>query len=242
MNDRTAADTLRGLLYLACPEAPDGARREALTLLVDTDRQLLDDEAAALTARLNESAERSAPVDLRRVDLRGADLRKADLHRANLTRANLRGADLRKADLHRADLTRANLRGADLRKADLHRADLTRANLRGADLRHADLRHAHWVPRPESAALTATLAMTAAGVVAPWLIPMRAALGVSSAVQGASVLRDFLDAFEGVKWSTETRWPRAWPPIMRAMSTPISPTSYRIHSRKQEQPSHMPMT
>ncbi|MFF5366323.1 pentapeptide repeat-containing protein, partial [Streptomyces sp. NPDC013187] len=117
MADRTIEEELRGLLYLTCPDAPDDARREALTLLADFNHPLSDDEAAHIGRRLSPPATKRAPVDLRRADLRGTDLRNADLHRANLAGADLRGTDLRNADLHRANLAGADLRGTDLRNA-----------------------------------------------------------------------------------------------------------------------------
>ncbi|MGX5184422.1 pentapeptide repeat-containing protein [Streptomyces avermitilis] len=205
MADRTVEEALRGLLYLTCPDAPDDARSKALAVLADANDQLSDDEAALLTRSLSPLATKGARVDLRHADLRGTDLRNADLHRANLAGADLRGTDLRNADLHRA-----NLAGADLR---------------GTDLRDADLRHAHWVDRVRAGA---GLAGAAALTVGVWLPPVRLIYGAVVAAGGAGMVREVLAALEGAQWSTGTRWPTTWKPLILWVSIATSPITYVV--------------
>ncbi|MFE7963738.1 pentapeptide repeat-containing protein [Streptomyces cellulosae] len=129
------AARLRGLLYLACPDAPAGA---------------LEYTAEAITERAAEPPAEAVPeaADLGRprrpysedpLNLCGADLRGASLTAADLNHADAYGADLTCADLTGAELSGANLTGAGLGHAILSGADLTDANLSNATMSHANL-------------------------------------------------------------------------------------------------------
>ncbi|MFJ4524867.1 pentapeptide repeat-containing protein [Streptomyces sp. NPDC088810] len=205
MEEKSVEEVLRGLLYLACPDAPDDARSDAVDLLSSTHHQLSDELAAHLTAKLTPRAAKGAPLDLRRADLHGADLREADLHRANLAFADLRGSDLR--------------------DADLHRANLAFADLRGSDLRDADLRHAQLVLRVQNGAVVGSAAGLAAAL---WLLPVSAIVGGTLALDAVVTLRQVLKLFMGAQWSTGTRWPTAWKPIVRRASIATSPTTFEV--------------
>ncbi|MEU9126101.1 pentapeptide repeat-containing protein [Streptomyces sp. NPDC048506] len=136
------AARLRGLLYLACPDAPAWAiasTAEAITQHEEPLREAVPPVAAHLSQPRQSGTDR---LDLNGADLTGADLTRADLRWAELRRADLTGADLTGADLSRADLRWAELRRADLSDAVLRSANLSGANLTGADLRWAELRRA----------------------------------------------------------------------------------------------------
>uniref|UniRef100_UPI002F919167 pentapeptide repeat-containing protein n=1 Tax=Streptomyces sp. NBC_01562 TaxID=2975879 RepID=UPI002F919167 len=119
------AAALRGLLYLACPDAP-------ATAITET--------AAAIARRAETRPEGPAPeaATLKHRSPRGSRTPK-NLNGADLTGADLTGAKLARADLTDAALIRANLTGADLIRANLIRANLTHANLTHANLMHANL-------------------------------------------------------------------------------------------------------
>ncbi|MER5517442.1 pentapeptide repeat-containing protein [Streptomyces sp. NPDC002763] len=120
------AARLRGLLYLACPDAPAWAiesTAEAITQHAEETPGEPVPEAAHL------SLPQQQPSDVDRLNLT-----EANLTEANLTEANLTGVDLTPADLSDADLTRAKLT-----VASLGRANLTGANLAGADLTDTNL-------------------------------------------------------------------------------------------------------
>ncbi|MFE9996941.1 pentapeptide repeat-containing protein [Streptomyces avermitilis] len=125
----------------------------------------------------------------------------------------------------RVDLRHADLRGTDLRNADLHRANLAGADLRGTDLRDADLRHAHWVDRVRAGA---GLAGAAALTVGVWLPPVRLIYGAVVAAGGAGMVREVLAALEGAQWSTGTRWPTTWKPLILWVSIATSPITYVV--------------
>ncbi|MFI8896394.1 pentapeptide repeat-containing protein [Streptomyces paradoxus] len=130
------------------------------------------------------------------------------------------------------DLRRADLRGTDLRNADLHRANLAGADLRGTDLRNADLRHAKWVARHEAGAGLVGAAALAAGVLLP---PTRLLYGALLAAGSVAKLRRVLAALKGAQWSTGTRWPRAWKPIILWVSVETSPTTYVVGEGQEQQ-------
>ncbi|MEV6090974.1 pentapeptide repeat-containing protein [Streptomyces cellulosae] len=129
------AARLRGLLYLACPDAPAGALEytaEAITLCAEEPPA----EAVPEASHLGRPRQpfRTDPLNLCGVDLRGANLTGADL-----SHADMYGADLSGADLSGANLSHANLTGAGLTHAILSGGDLTDAVLTGAELTEAVL-------------------------------------------------------------------------------------------------------
>ncbi|MFJ3673383.1 pentapeptide repeat-containing protein [Streptomyces sp. NPDC090106] len=136
------AARLRGLLYLACPDAsPEGIENTAEAIADSADS--LPQTAVPPAAQLYPNTSQQGTLNLSR-----ADLNRADLSGANLSGADLSGADLFGADLHGADLSGAYLRGAyligtDLSGANLNGAHLNRAHLNGANLSGANLSGAH---------------------------------------------------------------------------------------------------
>lgn len=149
MTDKERAEhaaRLRGLLYLACPDAPAiaiSATAEAIAESAEETPQEPVRQAAQLSQprhpRFAEDQLNLSGADLSGANLSGADLRRANLsgatlYRANLASANLTGVNLTGAHLFGANLTETDLNGADLTDADLNSADLTDANLRGTQL------------------------------------------------------------------------------------------------------------
>ncbi|MFJ5725011.1 pentapeptide repeat-containing protein [Streptomyces sp. NPDC093149] len=135
------AGRLRGLLYLACPDAPALAIESTAEAIIRHSKETPSEpvpEAADLS-QPREHPSGAGQLNLRHAILTGAILTGADLTGADLTDANLRRAGLSFADLTRADLTGADLSGADLSGANLSFADLTAANLTGANLSFANL-------------------------------------------------------------------------------------------------------
>ncbi|MFJ2968662.1 pentapeptide repeat-containing protein [Streptomyces collinus] len=135
------ANVVRGLLFLACPDAPSAALDSAAEGIVERSADQEPPTHAVLDARYL-TRPRSAddpPRNLAGADLSGADLTGADLRSANLTRASLVDADLTDADLTHADLTDADLTRTNLTRANLTDADLTRANLTDAYLNRTKL-------------------------------------------------------------------------------------------------------
>nr|WP_078506776.1 pentapeptide repeat-containing protein [Streptomyces sp. SID8379] len=133
------AAALRGLLYLACPDALPSAIDEtarAITECADQTPLAPVPEAAHLT---DPPGDRPVPLDLRWADLSGADLTRANLHGADVHSANLNGANLTHANLRNAKLGYARLIRADLSNATLIRANLRHTILNGANLNGADL-------------------------------------------------------------------------------------------------------
>ncbi|MEE1812889.1 pentapeptide repeat-containing protein [Streptomyces sp. BE133] len=133
------AARLRGLLYLACPDAPASAI-ESTAKAITQHSEETPSEPVPEAADLSQLQEQ--PSDADQLNLSCADLTGADLTDANLRRAYLIGANLTGANLTSAKLTSAKLTNAILRRADLTDAYLTGANLIGANLRDANLRGA----------------------------------------------------------------------------------------------------
>ncbi|MGW2748101.1 pentapeptide repeat-containing protein [Streptomyces sp. NPDC001450] len=139
------AAALRGLLFLACPDAS----RTAIIMTAEAIAQRADETPRQAVPEAQGLRKRHSPkdwdsvMDLVGADLVGADLRGADLIWASLTRAFLIEADLANANLRSANLTDANLTDANLTDANLGGADLTNANLGGANLTDANLTDAN---------------------------------------------------------------------------------------------------
>ncbi|MFE9776348.1 pentapeptide repeat-containing protein [Streptomyces sp. NPDC005931] len=140
------ADVVRGLLFLACPDAPSAALDSAAKGIVERSADQEPPTHAVSDARYltqprsaDDPPRNLAGADLSGTDLTGADLRSANLTRASLVDANMTDADLSHADLTDADLTRTDLTRANLTDADLTRANLTNAYLTRTKLIRADL-------------------------------------------------------------------------------------------------------
>ncbi|MEU2539266.1 pentapeptide repeat-containing protein [Streptomyces iakyrus] len=135
------AQLVRGLLYLACPEASSYALHSTAGAIVGRSEQRAPlahavSEAERLT---NPRPDDDPPRILSGAELAGAELAGADLRGADLTGANVAGADLAGANLSGADLTGANLSGADLTGVNLTSANLFGANLNSANVSRANL-------------------------------------------------------------------------------------------------------
>lgn len=206
------AARLRGLLYLACPDAP-GEAITATAAAISKDDEDTPREAVPPAALLSESVRgnKPAPRYLRGADLAGADLAGANLAHADLAHANLAGADLSHSDLTGANLIQVDLTGADLTganltagylpdtnltRAELIGANLSGANLTGADLTHADLTNADLTDANLS---RATLALA---------LHMRLPVGAT--------------------WSSRTSWPDNLAPFVTEQSDEVSPGVYRV--------------
>ncbi|WP_329583106.1 pentapeptide repeat-containing protein [Streptomyces sp. NBC_01361] len=129
------AARLRGLLYLAYPEAPAAAITATARAIAQRAEEMPLEAVPEAEALMDQTRfPRSDSLYLRGADLSGADLHAAILDSANLGGADLTDADLSRARLRGADLTHANLTGAKLTGAKLDGAKLSRANLYRAKL------------------------------------------------------------------------------------------------------------
>ncbi|MFC8678057.1 pentapeptide repeat-containing protein [Streptomyces griseorubiginosus] len=189
---------LRGLLYLACPDADPGAIDATAAAIADRTKDS-PGEGVGPAARLAEAVQQPNPprLNLSGADLTGADLTRAtlsgaDLTGADLTRATLSGADLTDADLTRANLTRANLSGADLTGADLYSTILREADLTGADLTGVSLR--------------------------------RACLAAADLTRAVLLDTHLVNA----TWSEQTLWPAGVASQIRARSVPLGSGQWRV--------------
>ncbi|WP_336052228.1 pentapeptide repeat-containing protein [Streptomyces sp. CA2R101] len=230
------AARLRGLLYLACPDAPAWAiasTAEAITQHEEPLREASPPVAAHLvrprqsgTDRLDLNGAYLTGADLSRANLRWAKLCRADLSSANLSdadlsRANLGWAELCRADLNGADLSGADLRRADLRWAELRRADLRRADLRWADLRRADLRWAELRRADLSDAVLRRADLSGANLSGVNLT--RANLS-GAMLTGATNMR----LPTGAIWNWETLWPANLASNVAEHSDQVSPGVYQV--------------
>lgn len=227
------AARLRGLLYLACPDAPAWAiesTAEAITQLAEETPGEPVPEAAHLSLpqqqpsdvdRLNLTEANLTEANLTGVDLTPADLSDADLTRARLRYADLADADLRTTNLSRADLIGAKLTVANLGRADLTlanltgakliRADLTDTNMHGADLTRADLSDAN-LPRVNLAGADLTGAdLTGADLT-------------GAMFTGATNMR----LPQGAIWNRETLWPANLASDVAEYSDEVSPGIYQV--------------
>ncbi|MER5347070.1 pentapeptide repeat-containing protein [Streptomyces mirabilis] len=201
------AARLRGLLYLACPDAP-------ATAITATAEAIA--ENAEETPFLQAIQLRSTKPPLDELNLRGADLRGAGLANADLNGADLRGTDLANADLRGADLNGAHLNGADLRGADLNGARLTTAHLNGAHLTDAQLYRAILY----RAILNGT-DLTRADLTDADL--------TDADLKGArltGVVNMHLPV--GATWDSRTRWPADLVSVVIEWSDEVSPGVYRV--------------
>lgn len=199
---------LRGLLYLACPEADPGAIDATAAAIADRTKGS-PREGVGPAARLAEAVQRPNPP---RLNLSDADLTDADLTRATLSGADLTRATLRGANLTDADLTRATLSGANLTDADLTRANLTRVNLSGADLTGADL----------YSTILRKADLTGADLTG---VSLRLA-----SLAGANLTRAVLldTHLVNATWSEQTLWPAGVASQMRARSVPLGSGQWRV--------------
>ncbi len=214
---------LRGLLYLACPDAPTTALDAAAHAIAERSADPgppthASPEAARLALQRPDN---DAPRNLTRADLAGAYLFDVNLAKAELTDANLSDAYL-----FGADLTKANLRGADLTRAGLSNAFLTSANLTDADLTEAVLFHA----RLDSADLTG--AYVTRGFLINAVLTNTILTGTvltGSVLFGADLTGAVgLELKPGIEWNRGTRWPEGFAERALARSDEISPGTYRV--------------
>ncbi|MEU6655956.1 pentapeptide repeat-containing protein [Streptomyces sp. NPDC046900] len=139
------AAALRGLLYLACPDAAPTAiagTAAAIARRAGTVPKGPVPQAASLKNPFPagfRNPQTLSKADLSDADLSGAILGGALLRGTNLTCANLSGAHLSGANLTGANLTGANLTGTNLIDAHLYSSILNGANLADANLTRADL-------------------------------------------------------------------------------------------------------
>ncbi|MFD5430374.1 pentapeptide repeat-containing protein [Streptomyces sp. NPDC127084] len=131
---------LRGLLYLACPDAPAAAITRTAHAIAqgseETPHEPVPEATFLRHPRPAYGRLRLAGADLSGADLPGEDLTSADLPGADLSDANLAGADLTSVNLSDANLAGADLSDANLRGANLRGANLVRANLSGTNLQY----------------------------------------------------------------------------------------------------------
>ncbi|MFD3523464.1 pentapeptide repeat-containing protein [Streptomyces sp. NPDC058653] len=145
MNDpeiQRQADALRGLLYLACSDAPPTAISDTARAIAERSGDRTPPTSAVAEAARLTTTHRSGsgpPHNLSRADLTGAKLTDTRLNHANLSSAKLSRADLSYASLLSADLTDADLDHAKLDHATLAQADLTDAGLAHANVERGNL-------------------------------------------------------------------------------------------------------
>ncbi|WP_225796682.1 pentapeptide repeat-containing protein [Streptomyces aculeolatus] len=213
------AEILRGLLYLACPDAPTAA-------LEDTASAIAQRSAAAQPpARAVPPAERLAaprPVpdrarDLRRAvltggDLTSADLRGADLSSADLSDTHLSGTNRTRVDLICAKLSGANLAGTRLAHVNLIGANLSRANLAGTRLTHVNLTGANLSHTDLShALLAATVILTDVNLSGANLVYVQE-----------------LPLVPGIEWNADTQWPPDFNREIHLLSDEVRPGVFRV--------------
>ncbi|MFJ8636428.1 pentapeptide repeat-containing protein [Streptomyces sp. NPDC093568] len=229
------AARLRGLLYLACPDAPAAAIDATAEAIVEHAEEAPQNPVLQ-AAQLRQPIDVTAQLNLHGADLTGADLTRADLTRADLTRADLTRADLHGADLRGADLTGANLTGADLSGANLDGARLFRTDLTGANLIDLDLTGAYLSgARLIRADLSGT---NLSGAELIWAdlsgtdlsrADLTNANLTNANLQGArfpSVVNMYLPA--GATWDSRTRWPGDLASFVAERSDEVSPGVYRV--------------
>ena len=181
---------------------------------------------------------RNNVIDLSGVNLSGANLAgvcllNAQLIGADLSNANLAGVDLTNANLYEADLEKAVfyvddefaiLENATLAFAHLTGADLYKANLMGADLTHADFTDANLARATISLSTTLTNAIfkEVSFVCANLNGAQLVFVDISWAdlrgadLTGADLSRSNLSGsnFTGAEYSTNTRWPDFFNPLL----------------------------
>lgn len=237
------AAALRGLLYLACPNATGPAitaTAEAITERAEeTPRepvpeaaQLRDPGSRSLQARSRyRSAEDLTGRDLRAwmrswVGLSGADLTAAKLTDTNLAGMDLSGAHLTGANLTGANLTNAQLTGAYLTGANLSRAYLTGANLSRADLIYVNLSRADLTGANLSNSYLTDTNLTDADLSDANLTDANLSDANLTGTRLLSVVGMRLPT--GAIWDRETRWPAELASIVFEQSDEVRPGVYRV--------------
>ncbi|MFD4116912.1 pentapeptide repeat-containing protein [Streptomyces niveus] len=211
---RRQADALRGLLYLACPDAPPAAISDTAQAIAErSGDRTPPTSAVAEAARLTTAPRPDSrpPHNLSGADLSGADLSGADLSGANLLRANLTRADLTRAILPGAEMRGADLTGVNLSDAILTRADLSDAILTAADLSDANLADAKLTRVNLTAADLTDADLSGANLSGANLAAARQLRLVS-----------------GILWNLDTHWPDGYFEKAYARSDEVRPGSYRL--------------
>ncbi|MET8129592.1 pentapeptide repeat-containing protein [Streptomyces sp. NPDC005065] len=224
------AARLRGLLYLACPDAP----ATAITATAEAIAENAEEKPQGPVLQAAQLSQTRPPLD--ELNLRGADLRGAGLANADLNGADLTGADLANANLTGAHLTGAHLNGANLTGANLTGAHLTGANLTGADLTGAHLRSAHLNGAILYRAILKEADLTGADLTGANLtgakLPGANLTGAKlpgANLRGArltSVVNMHLPV--GATWDSFTRWPANLASVVIKQSDEVSPGVYQV--------------
>ncbi|PKV82853.1 pentapeptide repeat-containing protein [Streptomyces sp. TLI_146] len=194
------AAALRGLLYLACPDASGTAISETADAIAQHTQETPHTPVPEAW-HLGPAYRITGPLNLKGADLSDADLSGAVLRRADLRDTNMRGANMHHADLEDALLDGADLLDADLSGAVLRHALMNRADLSGADLSGADL---------DSAVLVGATLHRAdlRGAILETVMHMTLPLGAT--------------------WDSHTRWPHGLATRAAEESDEVAPGVYRV--------------